>query len=206
VISIPGDVAAADAPREAYYVPPPAATIGAALKAPIDYTLKGKRWLEHDNPNAVGMTGLLGYGGCWDAINHADVLIMLGADFPFSDFLPPQRRQDHPGRAESESSRAAAGLAPFGTEFVNPDFSKVAEACGAKGTRLEEPGDVREGLQAALRHKDGPVVVDVLVERYALSLPSHVPVETVKGFTLSLAKQALAGKTDDVIEHNVRLL
>jgi pyruvate dehydrogenase (quinone) len=41
------------------------------LKAPVGYTLKGKVWLEHDNPNAVGMTGLLGYGGCWDAINHA---------------------------------------------------------------------------------------------------------------------------------------
>ena len=92
---------------------------------------------------------------------------------------------------------------------MNPDFSKVAEACGAKGIRIEEPGDVREGVRAALGHKDGPVVVDVVVDRYALSLPSHVPVQTVKGFTLSLAKQALNGKMDDIIEtvkHNVRLL
>ena len=52
-------------------------------------------------------------------------------------------------------------------------------------------------------------MVDVLVDRYALSLPSHVPAETLKGFTLSLAKQALTGKMDDVIEtveHNVRLV
>lgn len=45
--------------------------------------------------------------------------------------------------------------------------------------------------------------------RYALALPSHVPAETAKGFTLSLAKQVLTGKMDDVIdtiEHNVRLL
>ncbi len=69
-----------------------------------------------------------------------------------------------------------AGFVPFGTEFVNPDFSKVAEACGARGIRIEEPGDVLEGLQTALAHKDGPVVVDVLVlvDRYALSLPSHM--------------------------------
>ena len=102
-----------------------------------------------------------------------------------------------------------AGLVPFGTDFVNPDFSKIAEACGAKGIRIEEPGDVREGVRAALAHKDGPVVVDVVVDRYALSLPSHVPVQTVKGFTLSFAKQALNGKMDDIIEtvkHNVRLL
>jgi pyruvate dehydrogenase (quinone) len=49
----------------------------------------------------------------------------------------------------------------------------------------------------------------VLVDRYALSLPAHVPARTAKGFTLSLAKQALSGKIDDVIEtigHNVRLV
>jgi pyruvate dehydrogenase (quinone) len=45
-----------------------------------------------------------------------------------------------------------AGFVPFGTDFVNPDFSKVAEACGARGIRIEEPGDVRQGLQAALAH------------------------------------------------------
>jgi pyruvate dehydrogenase (quinone) len=49
----------------------------------------------------------------------------------------------------------------------------------------------------------------VVVDRYALSLPSHVPAKTAEGFTLSLAKQVLTGKMDDVIEtveHNVRLL
>ena len=52
-------------------------------------------------------------------------------------------------------------------------------------------------------------MLDVVVDRYALSLPSHVPAKTAEGFTLSLAKQVLTGKMDDVIEtveHNVRLL
>jgi thiamine pyrophosphate-dependent acetolactate synthase large subunit-like protein len=53
---------------------------------------------------------------------------------------------------------------PFGTDFANPDFSRVADALGARGIRIEEPGDVRAGLQAALSHKGGPVVVDVLVD------------------------------------------
>jgi pyruvate dehydrogenase (quinone) len=64
-------------------------------------------------------------------------------------------------------------------------------------------------VQTALAHTDGPVVLDVVVDRYALALPSHVPVKTAEGFTLSLAKQVLAGKLDTVIEtaeHNVRLL
>ncbi len=102
-----------------------------------------------------------------------------------------------------------AGFIPFGVEFKNPNFARVAEAMGAKGIRIEEPGDVREGLAAALAHKSGPVLVDAVVDPLALSLPSHVPLHTVTGYTLSLAKQVLAGRMDTVIktiEHNVRLV
>ena len=102
-----------------------------------------------------------------------------------------------------------AGMVPFGVDFKNPNFAKVAEAMGAKGIRIEDPGDVREGLAEALAYKDGPVVVDAVVDPLALSLPSHVPFHTAKGFTLSLAKQVWSGKMDEVIktmEHNVRLL
>jgi pyruvate dehydrogenase (quinone) len=102
-----------------------------------------------------------------------------------------------------------AGFVPFGVEFKNPNFAKVAEAMGAKGIRIEEPGYVREGLAEALAHKSGPVVVDAVVDPFALSLPSHVPLHTAMGFTLSVAKQVWNGKMDDVIktiERNVRLI
>jgi pyruvate dehydrogenase (quinone) len=102
-----------------------------------------------------------------------------------------------------------AGIIPFGVEFKNPDFAKVAEAMGAKGIRLEDPGDVRDGLAEALAYKGGPVVVDAVVDPFALSLPSHVPFHTVKGFTLSMAKQVWSGKMDKVIktiERNVKLV
>ena len=36
-----------------------------------------------------------------------------------------------------------SGIVPFGVDFKNPNFAKVAEAMGAKGIRIEEPGDVR---------------------------------------------------------------
>jgi pyruvate dehydrogenase (quinone) len=58
------------------------------LRAPVGYSFRGQQWLEHDNPNAVGMTGLLGYGGAYSAIHEADLLLLLGTDFPFSEFLP----------------------------------------------------------------------------------------------------------------------
>jgi pyruvate dehydrogenase (quinone) len=102
-----------------------------------------------------------------------------------------------------------AGVVPFGVDFKNPNFAKVAEAMGAKGIRIEEPGDLREALAEALAYTDGPVVVDAVVDPYALSMPSHVPWHTAEGFTLSVAKQVLNGKMDSVIktiEHNVRLI
>jgi pyruvate dehydrogenase (quinone) len=73
--------------------------------------------------------------------------------------------------------------------------------------RIEEPGDVRDALAEALAHKD--VVVDAVVDPFALAMPSHVPFHTVKGFTLSVAKQVLNGKMDSVVrtmERNIRLV
>jgi pyruvate dehydrogenase (quinone) len=102
-----------------------------------------------------------------------------------------------------------AGVVPFGVEFKNPNFAKVAEAMGAKGIRIEDPEDVKDALAEALAHKSGPVVVDAVVDPYALALPSHVPFHVAQNFTLSLAKQVLHGKMDSVIksiERNVRLV
>jgi pyruvate dehydrogenase (quinone) len=68
---------------------------------------------------------------------------------------------------------------------------------------------VEDGLKAALSHTGGPVVVDVLVDPYAIAIPGHVPAETARGFTVSVAKQVLAGRLDEVIEtaaHNARLI
>ncbi len=422
VISIPGNIAASDAPSEAHEVSVPVMPVlrpgdddierlagmiedaktvaifggegcrhardevlalATKLKAPIGYSFRGKQWLEHDNPNAVGMTGLLGYGGAYSAINSADLLLLLGTDFPFSEFLPRDgvkkvqidknpahigRRtavdlalvgdvkatltsllpkvntrsdtgflekhlaetrdfydllnhyvekgpaikpirpeflaatlcklasQDamffadtgtpvmwlarhirggtnrrlfgsfswasmanaapnafgaqlaHPGRQtialcgdggftmlalgdlltqvqrktrvmhiifNNESlnfvniEQQEAGMVPFGVDFNTPNFARVAEAMGAKGIRLEEPGDVKDALAEALAYEDGPVVVDAVVDRFALSLPSHVPFHAAKGYTLSLARQVLAGRMDSVIttiKRNVNLV
>jgi len=344
------------------------------LKAPVGYSFRGKQWLEHENPYAVGMTGLVGYGGAYKAINGADLLLLLGTDFPFFEFLPGNdvrkvqidTRPKHVGRrtavdlglvgdvketlkalvpnieersdeeflkkhldeterfhellqryvekgpgikpirpeflAATLSDLAApdamffidtgtpviwaarhmvggkdrrifgsfswasmanaapnafgaqlafpgrqtialcgdggftmlalgdlltqvehrtpvvqiicnngaldfvnieqqeSGFVPFGVGFKNPNFARVAEAMGAKGIRLESPADVKDALGEALAYRNGPVVVDAVVDPDALSLPSHVPFHTVKGFTLSVAKQVLAGRLDSVIE------
>ncbi|MCS4490206.1 pyruvate dehydrogenase [Corynebacterium sp. ES2794-CONJ1] len=58
------------------------------IKAPLGHAYGGKEYLHYDNPFDVGMSGLLGYGACNDAFDGADLLILLGTDFPYSDFLP----------------------------------------------------------------------------------------------------------------------
>lgn len=62
------------------------------LKAPVGWTLKGKMFLEHDNPHGVGMTGFIGGKACADAITECDVLLLLGTDFPWTEFLQTQAK------------------------------------------------------------------------------------------------------------------
>ncbi|MDO5032413.1 pyruvate dehydrogenase [Corynebacterium sp.] len=58
------------------------------IKSPIGHALGGKMYIQYDNPFDVGMSGLLGYGAAHEATHEADLLIMLGTDFPYNDFLP----------------------------------------------------------------------------------------------------------------------
>jgi len=59
------------------------------LNAPLGYTFRGKIFFERkENPYAVGLNGLLGNKSGFEAMHQADVLLMLGTDFPYSEFLP----------------------------------------------------------------------------------------------------------------------
>ena len=59
-----------------------------ALGAPIVHALRGKEFIEHDNPFDVGMTGLLGFASGYRAMEDCDALLMLGTDFPYQQFYP----------------------------------------------------------------------------------------------------------------------
>jgi pyruvate dehydrogenase (quinone) len=58
------------------------------LQAPVGYSFRGKEWVEYDNPCAVGMSGLLGWGAAYEAMHVCDVLLLLGTDFPYETFMP----------------------------------------------------------------------------------------------------------------------
>ncbi|MFD8557487.1 pyruvate dehydrogenase [Streptosporangium canum] len=66
-------------------------SLAARTLAPVGHALRGKEWIQYDNPYDVGMSGLLGYGACYDAMHEADLVVLLGTDFPYDDFLPGKR-------------------------------------------------------------------------------------------------------------------
>jgi pyruvate dehydrogenase (quinone) len=59
-----------------------------ALKSPIVHALGGKEYVEYDNPYDVGLTGFIGFSAGYAAMHSCDVLLMLGTDFPYKQFLP----------------------------------------------------------------------------------------------------------------------
>ena len=82
-----------------------------ALKAPMGHSLRGKHFIQYDNPFDVGMTGLLGYGAAAEGMNDADVLILLGTDFPYDQFLPDTPTIQVDTHAEKLGRRTDVGLA-----------------------------------------------------------------------------------------------
>src|ERR1700739_638715 len=62
--------------------------LAARLNAPIVHAMRGKEFIEYDNPYDVGMTGLLGFSSGYRAMMTCDVLLMIGTDFPYQQFFP----------------------------------------------------------------------------------------------------------------------
>jgi pyruvate dehydrogenase (quinone) len=341
------------------------------LKAPIVHTLRGKEFIEHDNPYDVGMTGLLGFSSGYQAMMNCDVLLVLGSDFPYQQFYPkdtkiiqvdcrgeqigrrarvelgligkvkdtlaaltpllPEKTQrthldgsiahyqsarkglddlavgepghtpihpqyvakvldevaaadavficdvgtptiwaarylhlngqrrlvgsfNHGSMANSvpqaigaqvafpqrqvitlsgdgglamllgdiltlpqlklpvkmvvfnnhslgfvELEMKSSGLLNFGTDLINPDFARLADAADILGIRVEKPEELRPALIRALQH-DGPALVDVMVNRQELSMPPSISAELALGFSLYMVKAVLSGRGDEVLD------
>lgn len=58
------------------------------LNAPVAYSFKSKMEIQYDNPNEVGMTGLLGMPSGYYSMHEAEVLLLFGTDFPYEAFMP----------------------------------------------------------------------------------------------------------------------
>ncbi|WP_246958265.1 pyruvate dehydrogenase [Brachybacterium sp. Marseille-Q7125] len=79
------------------------------VKAPIGHAFGGKEWIQYDNPFDVGMSGLLGYGACYEAMHEADLVILLGTDFPYSEFLPQEGSRKGPRLVQIDADASRLG-------------------------------------------------------------------------------------------------
>jgi pyruvate dehydrogenase (quinone) len=117
--------------------------LAATLNAPVVHALRGKEFIEYDNPYDVGMTGLLGFASGYKAIKEADTLLMLGTDFPYQQFYPAHAKViqvDIRGRHLGRRTPVDVGL--VGT---------VADTLAALAPLLRQKAD-NTHLERSLRH------------------------------------------------------
>ncbi|WP_151770885.1 pyruvate dehydrogenase [Streptomyces abyssomicinicus] len=135
------------------------------LKSPVGHALRGKEWIQYDNPYDVGMSGLLGYGAAYEATHECDLLILLGTDFPYNAFLPddvPIAQIDV--RPERLGRRSRLDLAVWGD---------VKETLRCLIPRVK-PKKNRKFLDKMLKkHADA---LEGVVSAYTRKVDKHVPI------------------------------
>ena len=98
-----------------------------------------------------------------------------------------------------ELEMKAAGIVTYGTELENPSFAALANSIGIQGLRVEQPNEVEAALRTAFA-TPGPALVEVMVNRLELSMPPHISIEQMKGFSLYMARSVLSGRGDEIID------
>ena len=93
----------------------------------------------------------------------------------------------------------ASGYLDYATDFVNPDFGKLAEAAGIKGVSIQKSSEVDEKIMEALNH-NGPVIVNVRVDKQELAMPPKIAYQQAKGFSKYLINAILDGRGTELKE------
>lgn len=147
------------------------------IKAPIAYTMRGKQWMGADNPYEVGMTGLLGFGGAAAALEKSDLIIILGADFPYPAFIPtsPKIAQvDIRGEHLGKKARVDLGLEGDVKETVAALLAMANEKTDRAhlDAALKDTKKAREDLDVyvnsvACARKPHPEYATSLIDKYA---------------------------------------
>jgi len=58
------------------------------LKAPLVHSVRGKELMAYDDPRWMGGLGMIGTKAVYNAVHDCDLLLMVGTDYPYSNFLP----------------------------------------------------------------------------------------------------------------------
>jgi pyruvate dehydrogenase (quinone) len=90
-------------------------TLSKQLQAPIVHSLRGKEYIEYDNPNDIGMTGLIGLSSGYHAMMQCDTLLLVGTNFPYRQFYPKHAKiAQFDCRAENLGNRCRLTLGVHG--------------------------------------------------------------------------------------------
>ncbi|MCI2423516.1 pyruvate dehydrogenase [Saccharopolyspora sp. K220] len=134
------------------------------VNAPVGHALRGKEWIQYDNPFDVGMSGLLGYGACYDAMHRADLVVLLGTDFPYDNFLPQANTVQVDIEPAHLGRRTVLDLAVHGD---------VAETIRAVLPHVSQKTD-RSFLDRMLREHAGQL--ERVVDAYTRDVQTQVPI------------------------------
>ncbi|MFD9247429.1 pyruvate dehydrogenase [Streptomyces sp. NPDC059556] len=135
------------------------------IKSPVGHALRGKEWIQYDNPYDVGMSGLLGYGAAYEATHACDLLILLGTDFPYNAFLPDDVRIVQVDvRPEHLGRRSRLDLAVWGD---------VRETLRCVIPRVRAKTDRRFLDKMLKKHADA---LEGVIKAYTRKVEKHVPI------------------------------
>ena len=98
-----------------------------------------------------------------------------------------------------EMEQRVEGLVDHYTGLHNPDFAKLAEACGIAGWHVENADALEPAMDAWLRH-EGPALLDVKVNQMELVMPPKIEASQVAGTALFGVKAVLDGRTKEVVD------
>lgn len=127
------------------------------LKAPLIHSVKGKDIMAYDDPRWMGGIGMIGTKAVYDGVMHCDLLVMLGTDYPYSEFLPRKGaivQVDE--RARVLGRRAPTALGIVGS--VRPTLKLLLERVKAKTDRKlwDRVTDARRKWDAMLDQQSDP--------------------------------------------------
>ncbi|RKG63783.1 ubiquinone-dependent pyruvate dehydrogenase [Corallococcus sp. CA054B] len=154
------------------------------LQAPVVSALRGKEFVEKDNPHFVGLTGLIGYASGYWAMIDCDVLLMLGTDFPYRQFYPDSadtRIIQVDVRAENIGKRTRVDLGVVGS---------VSATVQALLPRIEAKRDTKHLERALVHYRKTREELDALGQGTVGRRPIHPP-QVARAFDLQASDDAI---------------
>ncbi|GIF00872.1 pyruvate dehydrogenase [Paractinoplanes rishiriensis] len=152
--------------------------LAGAVQAPVGHSLGGKEWIQFDNPYDVGMSGLLGYGACYQAMHDADLVVLLGTDFPYESFLPQRN-----------------------TVQVDRDPTRLGRRTALElGIAADVGATIRALLPLLTRRSEGKFLARML-HRHAAALEDVVRAHTSKTASMTpISPEYVAAQLDDLAD------